>query len=219
MDIKQKLEIELTAHVDTKPFARTLFADMCKKIKSLEIGGFGTRGSGSVGVSNVKIQKPKELMVSPVDLAEEDIRIVNVIDIKNMLNTAGFEEPFASVCELTDWLYENLPNVTGPRILAPFILAELDPLLAKICACMPKYARDFIGLRVSGVGDAFIALNDPNFDFFVKVQTPVRMYFPDGKYRASWGITRFTYGHGSDYQSALLNAYKQIKRLRQEKQV
>ena len=212
---KYQLKILTTVRITAtnKRFAQTLLTDMQRRIKTLEAHGFSpVHGTYSTTVlSSAPHPNPREVSQDAINKAE--IRICAVYDLKNLLATGGFDvQGPREVEKLYQWLNSS-PAYTPVDVrnaLLPFT-NHIDAVL--LHARLKRSDLDDLQLYEA----ATKSYDNPNFAFWVKIETPVRMYRPDGEYSSSWSYTRSLFGFGSDYESALRCAYKFVSAMRAER--
>lgn len=203
-----------------KRIARREITGLSKHIRNLTAGGFspvhGNTGYEIVGVT----EWPKAGYVSNATIAKEEIRIVGISDLNNMLATGAFEDQSNTDVEnLFEWLANNAPE--SPKAFLPqFLREQLEPIAQHVAdhikvAEIEKSVTDKpIALR-EVYEEAARDFRHPDFAVFVKIETPIRMYRPDGDYESSWSYTRGLYGFGNDYETAVRQVYRTVLAMRE----
>lgn len=214
------LLVHVRATGKTKRIAQREVKDLAKAIRHMESGGFSpVHGDTGYSVSSVEAW-PKANLVSAERIAQEEIRISGVFDLKNMLATGVFEDQStADVENLFDWLAANSPG--NPKAFLPeFLREQLEPFTDHIAQhfTVAEIERETMSKRYTNrevYENAAKDFTNPDFAVFVRIDTPIRMYRPGGEYEASWGYSRGLYGFGADYESALRQAYQTVMAMRE----
>lgn len=196
-----------------KRFAFTLLTDMQRRIKTMEAHGFSpVHGTyDTIVMNSIPHPNPREVTQDAINKAE--IRICSVHDLKNLLATGGFDlNGPRDVEKLYQWL--NSSPAYTPVDVRNAMLPFTNHIDGVILQARAKRS-DLEDLALYEV--ATKTFENPNFAFWVKVETPVRMYRPDGEYSSSWSYTRSLYGFGPDYESALRCAYRFVNIMRAER--
>lgn len=216
------LLVHVRATGKTKRIAQREVKDLAKRIRNLEAGGFSpVHGDTGYSVAGVEAW-PKAGHVTHEKIAQEEIRITGVFDLKNMVATGAFEDTStADVENLFDWLANNSPD--NPKAFLPeFLREQLEPITQHLADHfkVAEIETETMGTRFTNrevYEEAAKDFSHPDFAVFVRIDTPIRMYRPDGEYESSWGYSRGLYGFGADYESALRHAYQTVMVMREER--
>lgn len=208
-----------------KRIALSELPKLTARLKTISSQGFSpVRGAIFTEVESVE-QHPNPRQVSHAKIAKEDIRITGVFDVANILATGVLTEsgePFTfSFIRMLTYIRANHSNATADG--AKFVHAKFAPLATHLDHTTKTAEAKAQGSGEPTLEDAAVfevalkTFDDPRFAVFVQVETPVRMYRPDGEYDSGWGFTRTVYGFGLDYESALRDAYNTVILLRAER--
>jgi len=197
---------------------------MAARIKTLTANTFSpVRGVSIAEVESVA-HHPNPRQVSHAKIAKEDIRITAVYDVANILATGVLSElgeSFThSFVRMLTYIRENRLGTDSDA--AKFLRTKFSPFASHLDRTMHLAEVKAQESGEATLEDAAVfevalkTFTDPRFAVFVQVETPIRMYRPDGEYESGWGFTRTVYGFGPDYESALRDAYQTVILLRAE---
>lgn len=216
----------VTVQAANKRIALGELPKLTARLKTISSQGFSpVRGAVLTEIESVE-QHPNPRQVSHAKIAKEDIRITGVFDVANILATGVLTEsgePFTfSFVRMLTYI-RTLPDVhLRQPAAAKFVYDKFMPLATHLDRTTKMAEAKAQGSGEPTLEDAAVfevalkTFADPRFAVFVQVETPVRMYRPDGEYDSGWGFTRTVYGFGLDYESALRDAYQTVILLRAE---